>query len=86
MLKISENSKCLRLHDSVKMLKYNKELPIKRFKEEITMIRFEIHGDNLTITNAIRNDIQKIGSFNVILMTYQMQWRMLKLKLIQFSY
>ncbi len=30
--KISENSKCLRLHDSVKMLKYNKELPIKRFR------------------------------------------------------
>ena len=40
------------------MLKYNKELPIKRFKE-ITMIRFEIHGDNLTITDAIRNYIEK---------------------------
>ena len=65
------------------MLKYNKELPIKRFKE-ITMIRFEIHGDNLTITDAIRNYIEeKLVSWNVILMTYQMQWRMLKLKLIQ---
>lgn len=48
------------------------------------MIRFEIHGDNLTITDAIRNYIEKkLVSWNVILMTYQMQWRMLKLKLIQ---
>ena len=76
MLKISENSKCLRLHD--KMLKYNKELPIKRFKE-ITMIRFEIHGDNLTI-DAIYEE--KKVSWNVILMTYKCSG-MLKLKLIQ---
>lgn len=48
------------------------------------MIRFEIHGDNLTITDAIRNYIEeKLVSWNVILMTYQMQWHMLKLKLIQ---
>ena len=34
------------------------------------MIRFEIHGDNLTITDAIRNYIEeKLVSWNVILMT-----------------
>ena len=34
--------------------------------------------------DAIRNYIEeKLVSWNVILMTYQMQWRMLKLKLIQ---
>lgn len=35
MLKILENLKCLCLYDSVKMLKYNKELLIKRFKERL---------------------------------------------------
>ena len=51
------------------------------------MIRFEIHGDNLTITDAIRNYIEeKIGKLERYLMTYQMQWRMLKLNLFKFSY
>ena len=38
------------------------------------MIRFEIHGDNLTITDAIRNYIEdKIGKLGVILIMYQTQ-------------
>ncbi len=61
MLKISENSKCLRLHDSVKMLKYNKELPIKRFSY-IMMIRFEIHEHTLPSQMLFANYIEeKIG-------------------------
>ena len=35
---------------------------IEVLKESITMFRFEIHGENLTITDAIRNYIEdKIG-------------------------
>ena len=38
------------------------------------MIRFEIHGDNLTITDAIRNYIEeKLVSWSVILTMCQTQ-------------
>lgn len=41
------------------------------------MIRFEIHGDNLTITDAIRNYIEeKLVNLNVILIMCQMQLHM----------
>ena len=47
----------------------------------MTMIRFEIHGDNLTITDAIRNYIEeKIGKLSVILTMCLMQSHTLKVK------
>ena len=56
---------CLRFHDKAKrgIIKVSStEIYYRAPKESIIMINFEIHGDNITVTDAIRDYIEdKIG-------------------------